>query len=37
MKTKLKYYEEVTNNKALGQTELADYRTKVKTLLSIVH
>ncbi len=37
MKTKLKYYEEVTNNKALGQTELADYRTKVKTLLSIIH
>lgn len=31
MKTKLKYYEEVTNNKALGQTELANYRAKVKS------
>ncbi len=30
MKTKLKYYEEVTSNKALGQTELGDYRSKVK-------
>jgi len=29
MKTKLKYYEEVTNNKALGQTELSNYRAKV--------
>ena len=30
MKTKLKYYEEVTSNKALGQTELSNYRAKVK-------
>jgi intraflagellar transport protein 81 len=30
MKTKLRYYEEVTNNKALGQTEVANYRAKVK-------
>ena len=30
MRTKLKYYEEVTSNKALGQTELANYRAKVK-------
>jgi len=29
MKIKLKYYEEVTNNKALGQTELVNYRAKV--------
>ena len=29
MKTKLKYYEEVTSNKALGQTELTNYRAKV--------
>jgi intraflagellar transport protein 81 len=29
MKTKLKYYEEVTSNKALGQTELSNYRAKV--------
>ena len=29
MKTKLKYYDEVTSNKALGQTELANYRAKV--------
>lgn len=31
MKTKLKYYEEVTNNKALGQTELTNYRAKVSS------
>jgi hypothetical protein len=30
MKTKLKYYDEVTSNKALGQTELTNYRAKVK-------
>lgn len=30
MRTKLKYYEEVASNKALGQTELANYRAKVK-------
>lgn len=29
MKNRLKYYEEVANNKALGQTELANYRAKV--------
>ena len=29
MRNKLKYYEEVTSNKALGQTELANYRAKV--------
>ena len=31
MRNKLKYYEEVTSNKALGQTELANYRAKVNT------
>jgi len=35
MKTKLKYYEEVTNNKALGQTELANYRAKVKNKIKL--
>lgn len=30
MRMKLKYYEEVASNKALGQTELANYRAKVK-------
>jgi hypothetical protein len=29
MKSKLKYYEEVTQNKALGQTELTNYRARV--------
>ena len=33
MKTKLKYYEEVTSNKALGQTELTNYRAKVSSSL----
>lgn len=32
MKLKLKYYEEVASNKALGQTELANYRSKVKLI-----
>lgn len=31
MRSKLKYYEEVATNKALGQTELANYRAKVQT------
>ena len=31
MRSKLKYYEEVATNKALGQTELGNYRAKVKT------
>ena len=30
MRSKLKYYEEVATNKALGQTELANYRAKVR-------
>lgn len=30
MRMKLKYYEEVASNKALGQTELSNYRAKVK-------
>ena len=29
LKNKLKYYEEVASNKALGQTELSAYRGKV--------
>ena len=31
MRNKLKYYEEVASNKALGETELANYRAKVNT------
>jgi len=36
MKTKLKYYEEVATNKALGQTELGNYRAKVIIRMSIL-
>jgi intraflagellar transport protein 81 len=37
MKTKLKYYEEVTNNKALGQTELSNYRAKVNEYIFFLY
>ncbi|CAF1361925.1 unnamed protein product [Adineta ricciae] len=37
MKTKLKYYEEVTSNKALGQTELTSYRAKISELNSAIN
>ncbi|UJR34150.1 hypothetical protein I4U23_021557 [Adineta vaga] len=37
MKTKLKYYEEVTSNKALGQTELTNYRAKISELNSVIN
>ncbi|CAF0787421.1 unnamed protein product [Didymodactylos carnosus] len=36
LKTKMSYYAEVTNNKALGQTELSNYRSKVLELTAII-
>ncbi|CAF0771495.1 unnamed protein product [Rotaria sordida] len=37
MKMKLRYYEEVATNKALGQTELSNYRAKISELNSIIN
>ncbi|CAF1343758.1 unnamed protein product [Rotaria magnacalcarata] len=37
MKMKLRYYEEVATNKALGQTELANYRAKISELNSVIN